>query len=106
MLKWPLFILSLILMGFSFPGMFFRKDEKHLVADNFGLSVKDADGNLSDGVQEAYARVGKSWRILHDIKNISHEWGKNRPKLAVKFLMFLVDILLISVAVLLYLHYT
>lgn len=98
--QWGIFIISLILMGLWFPVMFFRDDEKYLLRENFGLDVRDADGYSADGVEEAFARVGKSRRILHDVKNVAHEWTRARPKLACKFLCFVICVLAVLAAIL------
>lgn len=89
--QWLVFIVSLVLMGIWYPMMYFRDDEKHLLTDNFGLDIKDSDDKPQDGIEDAFIRVLDS-PSFHTIKNVAHEWAKNRPKLAVKFLMFLVDI--------------
>lgn len=101
--QWGTFIVSLILMGIWFPMMFFRADEKPLLRDNFGLDVRDADGKPQDGIEDAFRRVAESPRF-HTIKNVSHEWAKNRPKLAVKFLCFVIVALAVAVGVQLIVH--
>jgi hypothetical protein len=101
--QWMIFIPALILMGLWFPAMFFRDDEKYMLKQNFGLNVKDADGNLSDGVEEAFGRIGQNWkRILHDVKNVAHEWVKGRPKLACKFLCFIIVVQAVVIATLIF----
>jgi hypothetical protein len=91
-MRWPLFILSLILMGLWFPVSLFRKDERWFFADNFGLNSKRGieDG---DSVEEAWAALDAKFS-LHNLKNISHEWAKESPKRAVKFLAFLLIVAL------------
>ena len=89
MTRGAIFAVDILLMAVSFPRMFVREDEKHLVKDGFGLNVKDTDGDLSNGVEEAFSRLWDGHRELHDIKNVVHEWVKARPKLAAKFFPFL-----------------
>lgn len=99
MKRWLVFIASIVLLGLSFPAMFFRSDERDLLKDNFGLDKKDADGNTSDGVEEAFDRVWHTTRPFHDVKNVGREWVEANPKLAAKFLSFLIVVLIAGVVV-------
>ena len=100
--QWCLLVGALILGGWSFPGMFWRADERHMLKDNFGLNKKDADGNLSDGIEEAIWRVSEPGRFTHDLKNVGHEWFKRNPKVAFKMTAFIINCLLVTIGVLLY----
>ena len=93
-MQWLVFLVSLVLLGLSFPGMFFRKDERPLLARNFGLDARDADGRPHDGVEEAFVRVWQPGRLLHDLKNVGREWVEANPKLAAKSLSFVIVVLL------------
>lgn len=95
--QWALLVGALILGGLSFPGMFWRKDERHMLADNAGLNKKDADGELSDGVEEAIWRVSDPGRFTHDLKNVGHEWVKANPKVAFKMLSFIIVTLMMVI---------
>lgn len=89
--QWLWFTLSIILMGLWFPVSFFRSDERNFFKHNFGLNTKR--GRFAgDSVEEAFRDIGKDGRWFHSIKNISHEWTKENPKRAVKFLSFLLII--------------
>jgi hypothetical protein len=90
-LQWPLFVVSIVLMGLAFLFSPFRKDEHRFFADNFGLDTHHGDGE-GDSVEEAFAHIGKDGRWLHSLKNILHEWTREDPKRAAKFLSFLVVI--------------
>jgi len=100
--QWALLIGALILGGLSFPGMFWRKDERYMLADNAGLNKKDADGDLSDGIEEAIWRVSEPGRFTHDLKNVGHEWFKSNPKVAFKMVSFIIVCLLTIIGVLVY----
>jgi hypothetical protein len=97
--KWGIFILSFLLLAFSTPGMLWRKDEKPLLKKAFNLNLKDADGNMSDGLEEAFIRVGEPGRFTHDVKNVMREWVEINPKVAAKlgaFVILVLAILLLS----------
>jgi hypothetical protein len=94
-MQWAIFAVSLVLLGLSFPGMFWRADERPLLARNFGLDARDADGRPQDGVEEAFARVWQPGRLLHDLKNVGREWVEANPKLAAKSLSFVIVVLAI-----------
>ena len=96
---WLAFIASFILGGLSFPGMFWRDDEWPLLKQAMNLKVKDADGDTSDGIEEAWDRLAAPGRFLHDLKNIGHEWVKANPKVAFKGGSFVVLVLAVLVGV-------
>jgi hypothetical protein len=96
---WLAFIASFILGGLSFPGMFLRKDERPLLKRAVNLKVKDADGDKSDGIEEAWDRLAAPGRFLHDLKNIGHEWVKVNPKVAFKGGSFVVLVLAVLLGV-------
>jgi hypothetical protein len=93
MIRWPLFALSILAMGASFLRSPFRKDERWFFADNFGLNSQ-RDNGAEDSVMEAWAAL-KAKPSFHNLKNISHEWAKESPKRAVKFLSFVIILLLV-----------
>jgi len=93
--KWGIFTLSFLLLALSAPGMFFRKDEKPLLKKAFNLNLKDADGNMSDGLEEAFIRVGEPGRFTHDVKNVMREWVEINPKVAAKFGAFTILMLML-----------
>lgn len=101
MRRWALFALSIVLMGLWFPRMFFRADERPLLRDGFGLFTRLGDQGSGDSVEEAFANVGKGGQWLHSIKNILHEWTKESPKRAAKFLSFVIVAEAIAIGVLL-----
>jgi hypothetical protein len=88
--QWLIFLTSIAACGISFPTMPFSAEQRALWRDNFGLGVKDADGDPRDGVQEAFGRIDGKGREFHDLKNVAHEWTKARPKLAAKFFSFVI----------------
>lgn len=92
---WLAFVASFILGGLSFPGMFWRDDEWTLLKQAANLKIKDADGDKSDGIEEAWERLTEPGRFLHDLKNIGHEWVKSNPKVAFKGGSFVVLMCLI-----------
>lgn len=96
MRRWALFAVSIVLMGLAFPFSFFRKDERGFFADNFGLNTRLGSG-AGDSVEEAFADIGKDGRWLHSLKNILHEWTRENPKRAAKFLSFVIVILLVGI---------
>jgi hypothetical protein len=96
---WLAFIASFIVGGLSFPGMFWRDDEWPLLKQAANLRIKDADGDKSDGIEEAWDRLAAPGRFLHDLKNIGHEWVKSNPKVAFKGGSFLVLILVLALGV-------
>jgi hypothetical protein len=96
---WLAFIASFILGGLSFPGMFWRDDEWPLLKQAMNLRVKDADGDKSDGIEEAWDRLAAPGRFLHDLKNIGHEWVKVNPKVAFKSGSFVVLVLVVLLVV-------
>lgn len=77
--------LSVYASGISFFVSPLRKDERPWFSELFGLNKKDADGKLSDGIQEALQRMENPQRFFHDLKNVSYEWVKLDPKRANKF---------------------
>lgn len=97
--QWPLFAVSIILMGLWFPVAPFRKDERWFFADNFGLDTRYGLG-VGDSVEEAFADIGKDGRWFHSLKNIAHEWTKESPKRAAKFLSFVIVLQFIALGVL------
>lgn len=97
MIKLILFLLSVYASGLSFFVSPFRSDERGWFSEGMGLNKKDADGKLSDGIEEAFARMKELKRPFHDLKNISYEWVKLDPKRANKF--YCCVILLLSIAV-------
>ena len=94
-MMWLAFILSFILGGLSFPGMFWRDDEWPLLVKAAKLKIKDGDDNPSDGIEDAWKRLAEPGRFLHDLKNVGHEWVKSNPKVAFKGLSFVIVVLLI-----------
>jgi hypothetical protein len=94
-MMWLAFIASFILGGLSFPGMFWRDDEWPLLKRAMNLKVKDADGDKSDGIEEAWDRLAAPGRFFHDLKNIGFEWVKANPKVAFKGGSFLVLVLVV-----------
>jgi hypothetical protein len=98
-MMWLAFIASFILGGLSFPGMFWRDDEWPLLKQAMNLKVKDADGDKSDGIEEAWDRLAAPGRFLHDLKNIGHEWVKSNPKVAFKGGGFMVLVLVVLLVV-------
>jgi hypothetical protein len=95
--QWLIFWLGVILGGCSLVVSPFRKDEgPGWFKDNVGLDVKDADGRLQDGVEEAFARVWTPGRLTHDLKNVPREWVRAEPKRAFKVLSFVIVVLLAS----------
>jgi hypothetical protein len=96
LLQWPLFGLSIILMGLWFPLSLLRRDERWFWADNFGLDSKRGDPNDNeDSMEEAWAAL-RAKPDAHQIKNILHEWTKESPKRAAKFLSFVILVLVIA----------
>lgn len=95
---WGWFILSFILAGLSFPGMFFRKDEWPLLKKAANLKIRDADGDKSDGIEEAWERLTEPGRFTHDLKNIGFEWTKANPKVAFKGGSFIILVLFVASA--------
>jgi hypothetical protein len=87
---WLLLIASFVLGGLSFPGMFFRADERPLLAKARNLRIRDGDDNPSDGIEDAWERLVAPGRFLHDLKNIGHEWVKANPKVTFKGGSFLI----------------
>ncbi len=85
MKKFGWLVLSVYASGISFFMSPFREDEKGWFSEGFGLNKKDADGKLSDGIQEALQRMENPQRPFHDLKNVSYEWVKLDPKRANKF---------------------
>lgn len=96
---WFIFIASYLIGGISFLGMLFNAEDRELLKKAFNLRVKDADGNPSDGIEEAWARLWAPGKFWHDLKNIAHEWFKANPKVAFKGSGFIM-VLLIIVAIL------
>jgi len=94
-MMWLTFIASFVLGGLSFPGMFWRTDERPLLIKAANLKIKDGDDNPSDGIEDAWERLAAPGRFLHDLKNIGHEWVKSNPKVAFKGLSFVIVMLLI-----------
>lgn len=94
--QWAIFFAAWMLAGASWPAMFVREDEKRYLADNAGLDRRDADGNQSDGVEEAFWRLKEPGRFTHDLKNVGHEVFKANAKFYYKFSGFLFDLLLIA----------
>jgi hypothetical protein len=99
--QWGLFILSIFLMGIWFPLMRVHPTDRYLFRQNFGLNqrrfTRVADNG--DSLEDAF-RLNGHGSIFHKIKNISHEWAKDSPKRAVKFLSFIVVIQTIVIIVL------
>jgi hypothetical protein len=98
-MMWFAFIMSFIIGGLSFPGMFWRDDEWPLLKQAMNLKVKDADGDKSDGIEDAWERLAAPGRFLHDLKNIGHEWVKANPKVAFKGGSFVVLVLVVALGV-------
>lgn len=96
--QWALFAASILAMGVAFLWSPFRSDERWFFLDNFGLNSKwGAEDEGEDSVEEAWASL-KARPSLHNLKNISHEWAKESPKRAVKFLSFLVIVEALAIA--------
>jgi hypothetical protein len=94
-LMWLTFVASFIVGGLSFPGMFWRKDERPLLIRAANLKIKDGDDNPSDGIEDAWERLVAPGRFLHDLKNIGHEWVRSNPKVAFKGLGFVIVVLFV-----------
>jgi hypothetical protein len=87
--QWAIFAASILAMGAAFLWSPFRKDERWFFADNFGLDSRRGDpDDGKDSMHEAWAALRAS-PSLHNLKNIAHEWARESPKRAVKFLCFL-----------------
>lgn len=96
--QWALFAVSILLMGLWFPLSLFRKDERWFFADNFGLNSKRGDPNDGeDSMEEAWETLASAplHRLPHYLKNLAHEWTKESPKRAAKFLSFVIVVLII-----------
>lgn len=93
--QWSVLALGWALGGLSWPAMFWRQDERRFVANNAMLDEADADGDQSDGIEEAFWRVQEKGRFLHDVKNVGHEWFRRNPKFAFKFSGFVIVVLLV-----------
>lgn len=103
MSRWPLFAVSIILMGIAFLFSPFRKDEAKFFADNFGLDSRRGDPNDGeDSMEEAWAALRSSSlkKLPHQLKNLLHEWTKESPKRAAKFLSFLIVLEAVIIGVL------
>lgn len=92
--QWLIFWLGVILGGLSFPAMFWRKDERDMLKDNFGLDRQDADGDPGDGMQEGFQRVGEPGRFFHDVKGIPRRMGQENAKVFFKLMAFVIVVLL------------
>ena len=91
--QWTLFAISIVLMGLWFLRSPFRADERPFFADNFGLdSRKGVAGDGQDSMIEAWAalKAAPPKKLPHQLKNLLHEWVKEWPKRAAKFLSFII----------------
>ena len=91
--QWALFAVSILLMGLWFLRSPFRADERPWFADNFGLDSRwGRPGDELDSMVEAWEdlRTAPIRKWPHQIKNLLHEWTKENPKRAAKFLSFII----------------
>lgn len=91
--QWALFAASIINMGLWFLVAPFRKDERGWFRENFELDSRlGVPGDGKDSMEEAWAslRTASLIRLPHYLNNILHEWTRENPKRAAKFLSFLV----------------
>jgi hypothetical protein len=105
--QWAALVAALYLGGLSWPRMFSREDEAKYVKDNFLMNRKDADGDPSRGMEEAWARFKDFSRFPHNQKNWGHSWFQENPKGAYKTTGFIIcvltTIILILIGVILWL---
>lgn len=73
-LQWPVFYAGLLLHAFSFWTIRSDPDTAYDWHRNLSLDLNDPNGDLSDGVREAWLRIGMPGRLLHDLKNYPREW--------------------------------
>lgn len=93
--QWAIFWLAMFFGGWSWPVMFVREDEKRFTENNAMLDEADADGDLSDGTEEAFWRVEQKGRFFHDVKNVGHEAFRKNPKFFYKFTGFVINVLVV-----------
>lgn len=95
--QWAWFLLLLLVAGVE--GHFLPFTRPDFLADNFGLSTRDAviNGEVNPGgVQNAWARFLATHNLSHDGVNIPVEWAKLSAQRAVKFLAAIILDLLIA----------
>lgn len=98
MLRWFIFAVSLVLLGLSFPGMFWRADERPLLKKALNLDFKDVEGDRvdwSDSLEDGWQKLTAPGRFLHDLKGIGNRWVHENPKVAAKAFSFAIVLLLI-----------
>jgi hypothetical protein len=97
MLRWAIFAVSLVLLGLSFPGMFWRADERPLLKKALNLDLKDEPGGVewSDSLEDGWQKLTAPGRFLHDLKGIGNRWVHENPKVAAKAFSFAIVLLLI-----------
>lgn len=103
--QWLVFWLGVIVAGISFPAMFWREDEKHMLKDNLGLDRKDADGNDGDGLEEGFIRLHTKGRFLHDVMGIPRRIGQENAKAFFKLMSFVVVFLLTCIITMLTIYW-
>jgi hypothetical protein len=72
-LQWPVFYAGLLLHAFSFHTIRTDEDTAADWHDNVSLDRDDRDGDLSDGVYEAWLRILEQ-PTPHNLKNYPREW--------------------------------
>lgn len=95
-MQWSIFAVSLVLLGLSFPGMFWRADERPLLKKALNLDIKDEPGGVdwSDSLEEGWIKLWTPGRLLHDWKGIGRRWFEENLKVATKASCFLIVVLL------------
>jgi hypothetical protein len=91
-MQWAIFAVSLVLLGLSFPGMFWRADERPLLKKALDLDLKDEPGGVdwSDSLEEGWLKLWRPGRLLHDLKGIGNRWVHENPKVAAKGFAFII----------------
>jgi hypothetical protein len=97
-MQWSIFAVSLVLLGLSFPGMFWRADERPLLKRALDLDLRDEPGGVdwSDSLEEGWLKLCRPGRLLHDLKGIGNRWVHENPKVAAKGFCFLIVVLIVA----------
>ena len=72
--QWLVWFAGLLLHGLSIGTLWTDPDTAPDTHFNVQLDMRDADGKLSDGLEEGWARLKAPGRWLHDAKNLTREW--------------------------------
>lgn len=88
-------LVGFVLAGLSFPAMFWRADERPLIAKAMRLDLPATEGTVewSDSLQEGWDKLDEPGRWTHDVKGIANRWFQENHKVAFKGSAFVILVL-------------